>query len=84
MERACELSVSLGKTKVVLDVRESNQKAQEFFRSQGFRENLLISRYSDQILGIGPTIRMEHRITAPTFWNQAIPPSISSTELGKS
>ena len=64
LSRVYELCISAEKTKVVLDVRESNQKARDFFRSQGFREDMLISRFSDQVLGKGQTIRMVHNISA--------------------
>lgn len=61
---ARELCARLGKTKVILDVREPNMSAREFFRSQGFHEDLLINRRSDQVLGKGSTIRMGHSLPA--------------------
>ncbi len=78
MERARDLCIRVGKSKVVLDVREPNQRARVFFNSQGFREEPLITRRSDRVLGKGPTIRMEHDILAREMLNSALHPLTAS------
>jgi ribosomal protein S18 acetylase RimI-like enzyme len=58
IERALEFGAELGKSEAALDVREPNQVARKFFRGHGFREDMVIKRSSDSVLGMGPTIRM--------------------------
>lgn len=65
IEYSREMCIRMGKSKVVLDVREPNIRAREFFCNHGYREVRLIRRYSDQILDKGPTIRMVLNISGP-------------------
>jgi len=72
LEFARELGTSMGKTRLVLDVRETNHRARKFFREQGFHEVEQTRRPSDAILGKGFTIRMEQAL-AGTHLSESLP-----------
>ena len=63
IEFSLQAAGDASKKKLVLDVRERNKTARRFFMHQGFSEDKIVHRRSDQLMDRGPAIEMSRPVS---------------------